>query len=162
MAKHLHERRRITFQEYGALLATRALLERNDLKFTPDTGCPLDHKHLFNMATKGKTEECGSIGCIGGTMAMIMGVNIFNYVEEGDRLRDDYVFGDQGYSSCSKSLSNLFYPPGQGSDDWKWIKPRVAVMAIDNWLATGKPFYERLKKAVTPVKARDYRIKRHK
>jgi len=135
--KHIHERRKITFQEYAALLATRAMLVNATLAWTnsprPVPGC-----HLFNMHTKGGATHCGTVGCIGGTMAMVMGKDpsdyVFDHVGEdlGWRLRAD---------TCSKSLSNLFYPVG---DEWDWIKPKVAVKAIDNWLRTGKPGWKKL------------------
>lgn len=148
---HLHERRRITFQEYGALLATRELLARGDLEFAPGRDCPLPGLHQFNMGTKGEKYKCGSIGCIGGTMALIMGVNISWYVNSGSDREPGRLFSEgtslNERTMCSQSLGKLFYPPGASSHEWRWITPWIAVKAIDNWLRTGRPAWKSLQKA---------------
>lgn len=160
MKKHLHERRKIAFEEYGALLATRELLKRGDLGFAPNHTCALPHQHLFNMSIPGEVRGCGTIGCIGGTMAHIMGVKIHQYVSmsSGFNLETDYVFSRYNeYPFCSKALGKLFYPSHTGSDaaamNWKWVTPKIAVKAIDNWLKTGKPNW----KSLVPAKLRTKR-----
>lgn len=136
MAKklHVHERRGVTFQEYGALLATREMLLNGTLVFS--TGCLVRKGvHAFNMKTQGEQQECGSVGCIGGTMAMVMGKNPTQYVGIGGQI-----------GTASRPFHDLFYPSSAG--DWSWITPKVAVKGIDNWLRIGKPCWERLYNAL--------------
>ena len=149
--KHLHEKRDITFQEYGALLGTRAMLAAKALK--PDRRNTFINvapgEHRFNMCTKGKASQCGTVSCIGGTMAFLMGKDPTRYVDDyNPRSR---VIGTNLFArdprACSVSLIPLFYPTGVGEPPtWTWITPEVAVKAIDNWLRTGKAGWKALKK----------------
>lgn len=138
MGKHLHEKRGITFQEYGALLAVRAMLERGDLTFVKGNGidCTVMQTvaggaHLFTMSHPGAQHECGTVGCIGGYMGGIMG-------------RIGIPFGHKQEDS---PLYPLFYPDTKWKASqytWEWITPKVAVQAIDNWLETGRPGWNAL------------------
>jgi hypothetical protein len=133
MSLPLHERRKITFAEYGALLGTRAMLVMKALTHTKKRDVT-PHKHQFNMAVQCKLGECGSIGCIGGTMALIMGKSEIDAVE--------YVGTCNRIGTASKSFKELFFPPS-GQDYWEDITPAQSVVAIDNWLKTGKPNWKK-------------------
>lgn len=129
MTKHLHERRKITFIELGALLGTRALLAGKHLGHSKSTFAR-SKTHLFNMGVACARTECGTVSCIGGTVALIMGLDqIHNYV----------------CHTRSESLHHLFFPP-EGCLDWNSATPAVAVKAIDNWLKTGHPGWRKLLK----------------
>jgi len=148
--QHLHEKRKITFQEYGALLGVRAMLAANALTHDRQRrrieAAPGEHG--FNMCTKCKMSKCGTVSCIGGTMAFLMGRDPAYYVEDHNPPSPcgPGVF-PRDVRSCSVSLIPLFYPTEVGKVyTWTWIKPAVAVKAIDNWLRTGRPGWKALKK----------------
>ena len=134
--KNLHERRGITFAELGALMGTRAMLISGLLKPT-NSRWPVSHLHCFNMAVQGKQQDCGTVSCIGGTMALIMGKNPV-----------DYVGASLDIGQASPAFRELFFPPQiRTTDEWEWITPAIAVKAIDKWLRTGKPGWKALRKA---------------
>lgn len=135
--KHLHERRGVTFQELGALLGTRALLASKLVTYGPRDDPP-EHAHTFNMATACQTQDCGTVGCIGGTMALIMGTSPQHYVGRQDGA--DNPWRTDGSKWRSQTLHDLFYPPeGDRLTPWDQITVKQAIRAIDNWLDTGKP-----------------------
>lgn len=139
-----HEKLGITFAEFGALLGTKALLEQHALKYQGYNANARDglryveavpHTHAFNMNIGCTAKECGTVSCIGGTMALIMGhgeVAAVNYV-------DHYH---------SNSLSLLFFPnedvPSNQLVNYNAITPQQAVIAIDNFLKTGKPKWRKI------------------
>jgi hypothetical protein len=140
MKKHVHEMRGITFAEYGALLGVCEMLKNGTLNPTTKRSPAelVKGRHGFNMHVPGCATECASVGCIGGTMALIMGQIPYDYVG----------FSCQHTAPHSETLDELFFPPDDSTPDpWAWIKPAVAVKAIDNWLRTGKPGWAKLKKA---------------
>lgn len=128
--KEPHQRLGMSFAEYGALLGTRALLASGQMQHTtaiwPTKTSPA---HLFNMGVVcNKNEHCGSVQCIGGTMALILRMDectMANFVQD-----ENPVFGE------------LFFPP-QGYQ-WATIVPKQAIKAIDNFLATGEPQWEKI------------------
>jgi hypothetical protein len=131
----LHEKRKITFQELGALIATRYMLASGLL--VHDTSYRQlivdDHKHKFNMGCVGYAHHCGTIGCIGGNMAFIMGLEPDDYVSS---IRQGTPRGH------SKALGPLFYPSREGTSiagSYNTITATEAILAIDNFLNTGKP-----------------------
>jgi hypothetical protein len=137
-------RRDITFQEYGALLATRELLASNFVQHDCDASLRSD-EHNFNMKTACATmchgsyhaqtdqakpqSHCGTVSCIGGTMALIMGMD--------DRCAQRYVNNNH-----SPSLHELFFPPEDL--DYNLLNNRQAVRAIDNWRRIGRPCWHRV------------------
>jgi hypothetical protein len=136
MSLPLHERRKITFAEYGALLGTRAMLVMKALTHTKKRDVK-PHKHQFNMAVQCKLDECGSVGCIGGTMALIMGKS---------EIDAKYYVGTCNHiGTASKSFQELFFPPPIRDlrVNWEDITPAQSVVAIDNWLKTGKPNWKK-------------------
>lgn len=143
--KDLHERRKITFQELGALMATRAMLAAGLLeKITKLEAirAPSTRAHQFNMGISCEVHGCGSVSCIGGTMGLIMGVKSpMSYVGA----RGQSGTGANGYAIRSCSLEKLFYPPNHLN--WDKITPDVAVKAIDNWLKTGRAGWSGLLRA---------------
>lgn len=139
--KSLHQRRRITFAELGALYGTLGMLQAGELTYHEAPASyetlPRGSKHLFNMRVSCRIEGCGSIGCIGGAMAMIMGLDADKAV--------DYVGGGiTQHGDHSPALSLLFFPPDDM--DWDDIKPRHAIKAIKNFLDYGKPLWAQVMK----------------
>lgn len=136
---HKHEKLGISFVEFGALLAVRELIRggyvhhvrkvdafvwgnvwEQVLRKQP-SGC-----HLINMSVTEASAECSSVGCIGGTMAMIMG-------------KDD---PDLYVKRSGGEMRKLFYPPQDGvyknEPEYDDITPKQMLAAIDNFIARGK------------------------
>lgn len=146
-----HEQLGITWRELGALLGARELIKNEKHVAQCDYGWygylernPGDH--VFNMAECGISEGCGTVGCVGGHMAFILGVPPRDYVVS----RSHYLFGqspleyDNDRFRCSPALNDLFYPNqnGGGCLAYRTITTAQAVQAIDNFLATGKPHWD--------------------
>lgn len=106
----------ITFAEYGALLGLREMLANGTIANTPSHEGPIFDMNL-TMDMEG-SKHCGTIGCIGGYMALIMGHSIAD--------ADEYVRW-----GCSSPLKHLFYPT---IDSYSDITPEIAVEAIDSFL----------------------------
>lgn len=119
----LYKTRGITFQELGALLGTREMLVRKILSGQGE--------RVFDMSTACDTHglSCGTASCIGGTMAMLMGVSPLDYVREEKQ---------------SPHLRSLFFPPIEYG--WNTITAKQGIAAIDNWLKTGDPKWEKILK----------------
>jgi hypothetical protein len=134
-----HKELRLSYAELGALLGTREMLRTKTLKDAHGRSFADDDEHLFNMGDACVIYVCGSVACIGGTMAQIMGKNA------SEAMR--YV------ASSSGKLRELFFPkPPKGSVhdlDYDKIKPTEAVVAIDNFLkdkvSWSKTVLERIK-----------------
>jgi len=129
-----HEKLGISFVELGALLGTRAMLEFKVLEDGKELEVPNKKSHLFNMTQICKTAGCGSIACIGGTMAMIMGLEPTSYVRNAEG-----------------ELKQLFYPHYrtgklEGIELYSWgrIKPAEAIKVIDRFLRTGKAEWQKV------------------
>lgn len=135
-----HDELGITFVELGTLLGTRAMLDLGvlqhlDIPDNVDTSAAADEiggAHVFNMNVPCKlNKECGSIHCIGGTMAVLMGLNEENsdyYVAQGA------AGARPGFLGHSENLRDLFFPPGV---EYNSITPQEAVKVIDTFLTTG-------------------------
>lgn len=134
---HIHERLGLTFQEYAALLAVRQLLVSGDIKLTYSNK-PCDNGHYFNMAEpliKGDepNTECGSVGCIGGYMAFVMGMHYGDVMDFVNAHTKD----EEGHQA--RLIRDLFFPPDDGQFSWNDLTPEMAVEAIDNFIKTGTP-----------------------
>lgn len=117
----------ITDEEHVALLKTRALLCSSKVRHNPKPKLlsPFNKikpkaARIFNMSHWQDNAKCGTVGCIGGWMGTFIG-----------DIRWDY----------SEQLDNLFHPPE--INDWNSITKKQAVAAIDNFLATGNPNWEK-------------------
>lgn len=119
-----HERLGITFAELGALYGTLGMLRAEVLEFIENPADdPTPGTHVFDMDTTCKSNgECGTVACIGGTMALIMGKN----------LRDASAYV---HDARSLSLGKLFYPTRDGWNGYYGdITPEHAIQAIHNFL----------------------------
>ena len=127
MAKLLsHEELGISFAEYGALIATRTMLACGVLVHGKTV---VPHEHHFNMAVLCKVGgNCGTLSCIGGTMALIMGYD--------QRRAADYIVRSKG------ELENLFFPSRPLYRD---LTTKQALAAIDNYLTTGQAQWNKCK-----------------
>lgn len=131
-----HQDLRITLSQLGALYGVRGLLANKQVtmhRVTDDKATTLSaaqacvgSKHLFHMSQIfDENQHCGSIGCIGGYMGNILGDgSLVCHQEPGD------------------AFYELFYP--YGVKDWNKITPQHAIKAIDNFLATGKPIWNKV------------------
>lgn len=154
-ALHLHEQRKCTFQELGALLGVRELLKRGLVRHSSDPTCPLNGDHTVNMLVASQKQDCGSVGCIGGSMAMIMGLD-----EDAAKA---YVGSNCHIGTASQSFQSLFFPPNEfpgtercspercklanGHHWWTAIDAGMMIEAIDNWLASGKAHWPKIVRA---------------
>lgn len=128
--RHRHEELGLTFAEYGALLGTRAMLAAGALEFEAGADWVEGNKHRFSMNVSCKERDCGTVSCIGGTMALIMGLSWIN--------ASKYVLGIANVTT----LRDLFFPPGFSHDAYEAVTPEQAVQAIDNYLRTGSPQWD--------------------
>lgn len=126
-----HEKLKITFAEYGALLGVLTMLKAGILVDAQGRDRPKEKLHLFNMSVPLRSQDCGTVGCIGGHMALIL----------GKQNADDahyYVHG----AGRSVALHPLFFPAEIGCHkykSWSEIPIPVTVAAIENFLYTGEP-----------------------
>ena len=142
MAKqNIHEKLGITFHELLALYGVREALKQGAIvhKHRPagaltatEVCADIENAHVFNMAYPGNTNaKCGSVACIGGYMALVMGLDMFKYVHSN-------WWGDNTKTkSHSLALRPLFWPMHLQLDP---ITPSQAVMAIDRFLAGKVPW----------------------
>ena len=132
--KHLHEKLGISFQELGALLGVRNMLVAGLL--IPNADDYSDSCHVFSMGHPGMIYGCGSVGCIAGSMAILM----------GHKQPSTYT---KQFDECSirgtDKIAALFYPRTIGADKWYDITPKMAVTAIDNFLNHGDPKWGTIK-----------------
>lgn len=135
-----HEKLGLTFRELGALLAVRQMLATGVLKYHAwgyydswgaydkmEDGC-----HMFNMAEPLTKAHCGSIGCVAGNMALILGEDVGAVLRKG-----------RGYDGRTENsnIAELFFPGHTRlvKPDWKTCREKVAVRAIDQFLAGKRP-----------------------
>lgn len=123
-----HEELGITKAELAALRKVRNALAGGRYKHIKtdrlvkidDEGGKLPHKQMFNMAYWEHNVGCGTVCCIGGWMHNIT------------------------HTERSASLGDLFYPDLGDEDAWDRVTPKRAVRAIDSFLKTGDPKWERV------------------
>lgn len=143
--KHIHEERGVTLAEFIALLGVRNMLATGLISHsTSKFACA--HKHTFNMETQGEVHECGSVGCIGGYMALVLGKVTPEDQQRVNRGMARYVGNGISNGSHSPSLRELFFPYAIDKRlypvPFERFTPFMAVDAIDNWINTGKPNWQ--------------------
>lgn len=156
-----HTKLGITFIELGALLGTHALMTSKVIHHDPkaDNGPIPTDDHTFNMGISCRTQGCGSVSCIGGTMGLIMGMNqhdasrYVNYTKDGGI----YTLTDNERHH-SPRLKTLFMPHIIDSDCWPLLSTRVVLKVIEHFLATGRVAWEKF----TPKKYLIARSKLHR
>lgn len=131
-SKPLHERRRVTFAELGALYGVLGMIDAGE--FVPrNNDVPVPGQHVFDMGcAMTPNGHCGTIGCIGGHMGVIMGKSF----GEATTYVGGQLFGPSGQHS--PALHPLFFP-SLSFEKWDKITPRKAGKAIRNFLKDGKP-----------------------
>lgn len=93
-------------------------------------------RRLFNMGCPARETQCGTVACIGGWMGAFMGKSPSEAYEFVD-IHEEGKFGE------------LFYPFSVTDDqrreksNYEAITPKQAIKAIDNFLKTGKPNWQR-------------------
>lgn len=129
----------ISFREWCALFAAWGVLAHGMLPHTKPHKC--DAKpglHLFNMHVSCEAGRCGTVGCIGGNMALAMGMDVHqsaNFVDWS---------GEHNTRSQGK-FYRLFFPrtnDGWLALNWNKIDGIHAAEAIWNFLRTGQPDWD--------------------
>ncbi len=129
----------ITLAELGALYGTEQLMKKHVIVYSVDEEVEGD-THKFNMDVTCRVEGCGSVGCIGGTMAQVMGM--------GGDAGNHYVHcgvneATEGRIGHSPILTPLFFPPRLYAFDKITIP--MALQAIKNFLDSGNPKWDTVK-----------------
>lgn len=120
-----HHTLKITFAEWLALIGVRNAMASGGITHDANgQSSVVPNEHTFNMNCTGKVYNCGSVACIGGYMAMAMGVGGADEIS-------DYVYGRE-------RLRTLFFPSKCGHI-YEKITPKHAIKAIDNFLTSGAP-----------------------
>lgn len=125
-------------KEYNALVSVLGRLERGEIGHKNfDMACPM--RSLWTTTTDfdggvlftSRTEECGTAGCIGGYVAVEMGVAPARYVYESDK---------------RSGLGRLYFPRDEGAgrlvDCIHSIAPEEGAHALRNFLTTGEPCWD--------------------
>lgn len=133
----------VSQKNYEALLEARELIANECVKHD-DGGDGWREKTGFNMNKTCTTHSCGTVACIGGWMGLsLYGAN--DLISAGMkpthnqiRRTRDFVEdgGDRG------EFYDLFYPPS--SLYYDHIENSEAVKAIDNFIQTGHPDWEKV------------------
>lgn len=117
----------ITTVMHSALMKVLGMLEREELVFCPQpkrTNIDPTVPNGFNMGITWAKEDCGTVGCLAGWAANVMGVPWESLLH-------------------IPSLEPVFYPHfcelAGGTDAADKITPAEAAMALRNFLSTGKP-----------------------
>jgi len=116
----------ITDVEHNALVKVLGMLEREELTYGNylhflDT-VVLTGPKTFHMNVIYSESECGTVACIGGWAAILMGRNPIHYVQ----------------GSHPKELRKLFYPGECGS----LATRSQAAIALRSYLTTGEPNWD--------------------
>ena len=145
-----HNKLNISFAEWLSLICVRVMLECGAVDHARDTANRIgalrflrEHEgvHAFNMGQPLEAANCGTVGCIGGYMGSMMFVS--------PRRASEYVMAhDPDYGDYKKKgLCDLFFPRINRSRclvNYDKIDTKMAVQAIDNFLTTGKPNWEKV------------------
>lgn len=122
----VHERIGLSFPEWIAFIGTREWLQTAEHNPGRGVFTPIDpHKHEFHMAWACLKEGCGTVGCIGGTMALALGKDTWHYVNSQQENRP--------------ALHRLFYPKLSNgrTPSFRTITPAQAIKAMYNFENTG-------------------------
>jgi hypothetical protein len=151
-----HDELGISFAEWGGLWGFKAIAEAGVvLKPVPSKYAGPERRlldkypgaHFFDMGHSCTVQECGSVACIGGTVGLFCNMpDPAKYV-----MAIDHAGG---------VLKPLYFPqwnngetvylaagaPGApaGSYGWRSITPKMAAAAVDNFLRTGKPNWDKV------------------
>ena len=125
----------ITAKEYEALLKVRDLLSKREVLFNM-SAIISDKKYHHGYGKD--VHNCGTVGCIGGWMAVIMRNKLDNF--DFNKVKCSAIDSviDYVVDKHSQSLHKLFYP-ALVNIEWSEITPSQAICAIDNFMNTGDP-----------------------
>ena len=119
---------RIPADEHGALIKILGLLEREELEWI-DFREPIYPKgNFFNMSTVERTNECGSVACIGGWVQILLHKRVGGVRGLIERCR-------------TRDLQDLYFPPGR-EDKFNLITAYDAAAALRNYLTLGEPRWD--------------------
>lgn len=113
--------------EHMALLEVKRMLGTNEVIYNPKPVLIEDHdidppdRNVFNMDYVIQRAECGTVYCIGGFMAMLLG---------------EYPYGFVSGKRDTK-IHELFMP--SNVINWSEITKEQAIKAIDNFIESGDP-----------------------
>lgn len=140
--------------EYDALVSVLGKLERGEIGHKNfDMSCPMRDlrvsKTYFNndgLISSTITEDCGTAGCIGGYVAVEMGIEPKSYVYGNDNF---YSYDDNDLSFREKgnqtAIGRLYFPRNRYNrmvDCIRSITPEEGAHALRNYLTTGEACWE--------------------
>lgn len=136
------EELKVTKEEYDALQVVRDNLRAG--VFVHGHSDPKNpSRPVFDMNVScglfGFGTICGTVGCIGGWVALVMAGKAFVPLEvERPITREDRWAADSYVSDASSEALRELYYPSRGIN-WHEITPEMAAQAIDNFLNAGDP-----------------------
>lgn len=139
--------------EYDALVSVLGKLERGEIGHKNfDMACPMrnlwaSYRRVDLLTVSTISEECGTAGCIGGYVAVEMGIEPKSYVYGNDNF---YSYDDNDLSFREKgnqtALGRLYFPRDKHTnrmvDCIHSITPEEGAHALRNYLTTGEPSWE--------------------
>lgn len=115
----------LTAPQHRALVLTLNALEREELRHVPIDrvlrGNSTDYTGHFNMSAWNSTEECGTVGCIGGTAELLGSLTAHSLI---------YC------AAANRTFRDLLYPK-IGEKLWSDITVDQAATALRSYLTTG-------------------------
>lgn len=133
-----HEELGITFREHLAIMGVLTAAKRG--VFAPSQPCTntfqaIHGAHVLDMGTSLHTHACGTVGCIGGHVALLLGERGSTYVMRHDIRR----MHDQ---AAMAPLVLLYFPSvwrkghwvRRSGSEWGHISLSAIVKAIENFL----------------------------
>lgn len=115
----------ISDAEYSALQAVLRMFEREEVVHS--SGVDDYQGACFNMGSTWSRSDCGTLGCIGGYVATVLGVS-----------PDKYIYQYQNFGR----LTQLYFPRNKNGcliDELISVTPAQAALAIRSLLTTGEP-----------------------
>ncbi len=112
----------ITSAEHDALVKVLGMLEREEFTYGDAATGP----KTFNMNIIFSESRCGTVACIGGWAAILMGRDPNDYMQGGHRGR------------FPKELIELFWPGESG----RFATLSQAAIAMRSYLTTGQPNWD--------------------
>lgn len=115
----------LTAPQHRALVLTLNALERGELRHAPIDGVQrydsANYTGHFNMEIWNSAEDCGTVGCIGGTAELLGSLNSYSLAD---------------CAAVNGNLRGLLYPNIDGKL-WEFITVDQAATALRSYLTTG-------------------------
>jgi hypothetical protein len=146
--EHAYAKKNLRKTHYAALVKVRNGLKSGRI--------PEDHFNMGVIVSSGDREiqgHCGTVGCIGGWMGIYLSRQYSVALKDYCALKNGYDLEDFVVDqSRTYGYRDLFFPHVLDDLDISWsaVTPGMAVDAIDNFLNTGKPDWEKVVRVHLP------------